>query len=328
MLEENLYRDKAVYASYLIDDNEVLKSSSGGIATAMARHVISHGGKVAGVAYSEDFMTAEYVLIDEIKDVDRLRGSKVISVIPNGIFNKIEENLEKCQVLFFGLPCMVAALRSYLKKDFDNLILCELICSGRVSSRVHKDYCNYLCKKYHSQIISFTIRGKDSTWLPEMMKVGFANGKEFKFPFKRTEYGQAFKILKEEACLKCKHKGNGRQGDLMIGDFWGATPADPFWNDKGVSVVLCETNKGVVFFSGIKDVCKYETTFSRAVEGNPSVVRATKKHKERDFLMGTFRNEGLFPAMKKSETMKHIRLTNVLEKIPFYSFLKQIRKLV
>ena len=328
MFEEYINHDKAVYASYITDDNEILKSSSGGIATAMARHVISHGGKVAGVAYSEDFLTAEYVLIDDIKDVDRLRGSKVTSVISNGIFKKIEENIEKCQVLFFGLPCMVAALRSYLKKDFDNLILCELICSGRVSGRVHKDFCNYLCRKYHSQIISFTVRGKDNTWLPEMMKVGFANGKDFIFPFKKTEYGQAFKIFKEGACLKCKYKGNSRQGDLMIGDFWGATPADSFWNEKGVSVVFCETNKGLDFFSGIKDVYKFETTFCRAVEDNLSVVRATKMHKERDSLMEIFRSEGLFPAMKKSETMKHIRLTNLLEKLPFYSILKKIRKLV
>lgn len=34
------------------------------------------------------------------------------------------------EVIFIGLPCQVAALRTYLKIDFRNLILVDIICHG------------------------------------------------------------------------------------------------------------------------------------------------------------------------------------------------------
>lgn len=328
MFDEYQNHDKAVYASFMLEDDEILKSSSGGVATAMAKYVIKNGGKVAGVTYNSDFMSAEYVLIDSIADLDRLRGSKVISVNSNGIFKKVEEALKTCQVLFFGLPCMVAALKKYLKVDYGNLILCELICSGKASDKIHKEYCKELLSRYGSSITSFTVRGKDTEWLPEMMKVQFSNGKEYNYPFKKTEYGQAFKILKEEGCLRCGFKGNNRQGDIMIGDYWGATPDDVFWNKRGVSVVFCETQKGFDFFQKIDGLYKLETTFSRAVEHNLSVIHVTKKHPERDSLIGIFREKGMFAAMKQSKAMRHVKRTNMMEKLHILPFLKKIKSII
>lgn len=52
--------DKCYYGS-LKDVNEVRKSSSGGLAASIAKHVIQRSGIVYGVAYTSDFKGAEYI---------------------------------------------------------------------------------------------------------------------------------------------------------------------------------------------------------------------------------------------------------------------------
>ena len=59
MYEAYNQHDIAVYAAYLEDNAKLLQSASGGVATALSEWVLSQGGHVAGVAYSEDFRRAE-----------------------------------------------------------------------------------------------------------------------------------------------------------------------------------------------------------------------------------------------------------------------------
>ena len=63
MFEEYTSHDVAVYAGYIDDDAKLLKSASGGIATALSEFWIDNGGAVVGVAYSEDFHGAEYITV-------------------------------------------------------------------------------------------------------------------------------------------------------------------------------------------------------------------------------------------------------------------------
>ena len=70
--------DVSVYGGYLVDESKLMQSSSGGIATALAEYMIEQGGYVAGVAYSEDFYKAEYILIHSISEISKLKGSKYI----------------------------------------------------------------------------------------------------------------------------------------------------------------------------------------------------------------------------------------------------------
>ena len=321
-------RNLGVYAAYVDNSDDILMSASGGVASAFAKHVIRQGGVVAGVAYNIDFSGAEYILVDNLEDVDKLRGSKVIPAATNNIFDKIWNEVDKGRsVLFFGLPCMIAVAKQRLKPYSDSIIFCELICSGRTYNRVHKDYCSYLQMKFNAKLTSFSVRTKKDSWLPEYLYATFSNGEQFMYPFKRTEYGQGFKILKQEACLNCNYKGNNRHGDIMIGDFWGANPDDIFWNEKGVSAVLIETRKGLDFFMSVSGLNRYETTWDRVISGNPSVIKSPVAHLERGKLIDLFRKEGLFPAMKNSKTMRYIRLEDKLKKFHLAFFIKIIKKL-
>ena len=57
-------------------------------------------------------------------------------------------------VLFSGTPCQVSALKSFLSKDYENLITTDFICHGVPSRRIWREYIEELRdgKKIRSDI--------------------------------------------------------------------------------------------------------------------------------------------------------------------------------
>ena len=161
MYEEYRGHDIAVYAGYLCDDKELLACASGGVATALARHMILNGGYVAGVTYSDDFMEARYEIAQSLERLDKFKGSKYIEVNKHNVYNEVKHLLDAGEaVLFFGVPCVVAALRTFLKTDYEKLIAVELICHGPTAGKVHRQYVEYLQKQYQSKIVEFSVKRK------------------------------------------------------------------------------------------------------------------------------------------------------------------------
>lgn len=305
MFESFKNHDEAVYGGYLNDDDKLLASSSGGIATALAEYAIEKGWYVAGVVYSKDYYRAEYLITKKAEDIKRLRGSKYIFADLGDTYIKIKELLKKEQkVLFFGLPCTVGALNSYCRELRKNLLTCELICHGPTLNRVHKEYIENLEKKYRSKIIDFSVRYKENKWIPGYLYAKFSNGKKFKKPFYETEYGIAFSIAARDSCYKCKFKGNNRTGDIMIGDFWGATCNDSYWNDKGVSVIFAETEKGNILLHEIKSIKLFDTNFEKTISNNLMVIESRKIKPQREKFLNDLDKYGLIIAVKKMLTIK------------------------
>ena len=145
MYSEYNKHDIAVYGGYLSDNAKILQSASGGIATALSECMLQQGGYVVGVAYSDDFYKAEYVIIDSISEIDRLKGSKYIDCDKKNVYSDVKKLLDSGQkVLFFGLPCVVGALYNFLGERPEKLLTCELICHGPTYAKVHSDYVKFL----------------------------------------------------------------------------------------------------------------------------------------------------------------------------------------
>ncbi len=296
----------AVYGGYLKERRKLLESSSGGIATALAEHIIGEGGYVAGVAYDASFRKAEYIVVDNVNDLSRLKGSKYIETDKCNVFTKVRDILNQGKrVLFFGLPCIVAALYGTLRgTSTDNLITCELICHGHTSQKVHQEYIDHLEKKHRSKIVRFSVRYKKNGWTPSYVHAEFSNGKTFEKPFYDTEYGHAFSVYSNLPCYSCRFKGNDRQGDIMLGDFWGAKKEDPFWNDNGVSVVLVHSKKGLDFINSTDGIALFETSLERAISGNPNIIRQRKLPDSRERFDRLFQEKGLLYAAKHTKSRK------------------------
>ena len=306
-----------VYAGYIERTETLFHSASGGLATALSEAVIDKGGIVAGVAYSADFHSAEYILVDKKEELTRLQGSKYMEVVRGSIYQDVKKLVEAGRlVLFIGLPCSVAAMEKVMGKPSDRLITCALICHGPTKAQVHTQYVEKLEQDYQSPLTQFSVRYKKTGWcVDSYLHAEFQNGKVFEAPFYDTAYGYAFRTMGLPGCYDCKFKGG--QGDLMLGDFWSATPQDDFWNPNGVSVVFAQTEKGQELLSKTPGIRLFPSSFTRAVEQNPMIVKSRASAPNRTRFEALFAKYGLFTAVFRSHSLKHrvkVRVLKILGK--------------
>lgn len=140
--------------------------------------------------------------------------------------------------------------------------------------------------------------------MPTYLYAKFQNGQIFEKEFYSTEYGYAFSVMAQPGCYHCHFKGNNRTGDLMIGDFLGATKSDIFWNEKGVSAILAHTVKGKEFLQSTESIQLFETTFERIVANNRMVIQSRTPSPEKSKFEQLFAQKGLFYAVQHSKSLK------------------------
>ncbi|WMJ89817.1 polysaccharide pyruvyl transferase family protein [Anaerocolumna sp. MB42-C2] len=236
-----------------------MKSSSGAIFPELARYVIEQKkGYVVGVKYDKDMKVVSSIA-DNMEEVKAFYGSKYVKSDFEGIYPKIKQLLNDNQtVLYSGLPCECAALRSYLKKDYENLIICEILCHAAPSPKIFAQYLDYLKNKHKSRVVNLTFRNKNTGWLIHKcsMIIEFENGKNLTVNSRKNNYFRAFlnDFISRPSCSSCEYTYKNRVGDITIGDFWGIKDIDPsMFDDKGVSLITINDEKGSLIWDNIKD---------------------------------------------------------------------------
>lgn len=253
-----------VYSVMNKEEEVRMKSSSGAIFPELARYVVEEKkGYVVGVKFDEN-MKAVASIADNMEDVKAFYGSKYVKSEFEGIFPQIKQLLKDGHtVLYSGLPCECAGLRSYLRKDYDNLIICEIVCHAAPSPKILEQYTEYLKKKFGSKVKNITFRDKDKGWLihKATMVIEFENGKELRVNARRNNYFRAFlnDFIARPSCNKCEYTFTNRTGDVTIGDFWGIRDIDPdMFDDKGVSLLTINNEKGSKVWDNVKDRFAYK----------------------------------------------------------------------
>lgn len=244
--------DHRYFAGYANDMGIVRNSSSGGIWTLLVQEFLNEHPEGIYVAsrWSDDFKKVEYACGSGLDEIDQFRRSKYSQSYKGDIYDKVGNMLDNgISVLFTGTPCEVAALYNYLHRDYSNLTTVDLICQGPESPRAMREYMSYLEKKYRSSITSVSLRevGGDS-WIPQWMKVRFANGKIFFRPFYDTELGESLHTMQRLSCYKCKFAGDSHRANITIGDFHGADINGDYYNSKGTSIIVTNDLKGFELF--------------------------------------------------------------------------------
>lgn len=319
---------KHTYGGYMLD-NEILSCSSGGVATELSRQVINDGGYVAGVRYSNDYKSSYYCITNKLNELEYFKGSKYIVTDNLNIFEKIKYLLESDKtVLFIGLPCIMGALKKFLKITYNNLILCELICHGPIDSKYQKEYVEKLEKKFKSKVCFFSVRYKKNMWQPAYLYAKFENGKEFIREFYMTELGFAFSVTGRNACYNCKFKSNNHCGDILIGDYWGVDCNDSVYNPKGVSVLFAQTEKGNELIINNKKIFLETIEPDKAIINNPMIIKSKAIHPQKSLFDEIYREKGLFIASRKCGFKKQFysyMISKYFSKL-FPKFLKDILK--
>lgn len=257
---------QSCYAGFLDNENQLMKSASGGAFYALACGAIKNEYIVYGVRYSQNYKRAEYTRVIEKSGLEVLRGSKYIQSEKGFIFRKIEQDLkEGYKVFFVGLPCDTAALISFLRKPYPSLITVDLICYGCTTPMVADKYITWKEKQFRANVSYMTIKDKSSGWETPSLYMEFENGKTYRKIFRNTEYGVVFNKIVRSSCYNCSFKGENRWSDITIGDYWGVSSSEAIYNSKGVSLIFVNTEKGKEVLEWMEDfkVEKIDGTHAR-----------------------------------------------------------------
>lgn len=267
------------YSYQLPNKKELLKSSSGGIATMIANYILENNGVVYGASFSKG-SKIQHIRVDNKNDLDKLKGSKYVhSYIMNSYSDVLKDLKDNKFVAFFGTPCQIAGLKMFLSKDFSNLVCIDLVCHGVPSQRYLKD-------EIGSDVTSISFRDNNKYILT-------AYDNEQKVILRKnvyeSEYLSGFTdgFFCRENCYKCNYAQNKRVSDITIGDFWGLSEKSIFYNNRnsGVSEVLINTSAGKEFIDKIRnnDTLSFEErSVKEALEGNAQLNKPTLKSKNTD----------------------------------------------
>ena len=133
-------------------------STSGGAFSALADEIYKKSGYVGGAIYNEDWSVSQF-LSSSREDLSRLRSSKYLQSHLDGFYIAVREALKTGKpVLVCGSPCQMAAMKRFLRKPYENLMVVDYICRGIASPLYFKQFINYLEQKHHST-------GRDDTFL-------------------------------------------------------------------------------------------------------------------------------------------------------------------
>lgn len=296
------YKNKPpkVFAAYLKDVSERKKSTSGGVFATIARYVLSQGGILYGAALTEQLHVIHQSASND-NELHLLRGSKYVQSDLSDTFPRIKNNLRKGKIVYFtGTPCQVAGLKSYLMKEYANLITSDLICHGVPSQQLFNEHIKYLKNKHKTKYIyNFKFRNYETGEGGESFNYINQKGKHklcqtptyvlspFLFSFINA---YTYRI----ACYHCPFARLPRQGDITLGDFWGVR--DFYKNmdiSHGCSLVLLNNEKGERLWLDISNLLFHvEANIKEATKYNKNLLEHTAYNIIRKDIYAKVRSHG------------------------------------
>ncbi len=249
------------FYSFCADDETRKVSSSGGMFSVIAEHVLAQGGYVCGAAFDEN-MQLRHRIVNTSEELAPLRGSKYLQSDVNDCYKQIKALLADGKKVFFcGTPCQVAGLYNVLRKRPDNLITADLLCHGTPSQKFFDAYLADVSKG--KKVVDTQFRSKRFGWSYRGIVVKFEDGTEYvgtNTAEEKDPYVIAFikNLMMRYTCYDCKFNDYPRQGDFTIGDLWHSDKLDPKSNDKkGTSFVFLNNAKAEELFTTLCESAKY-----------------------------------------------------------------------
>ncbi len=299
--------EQKLYAAYQKDPEGVNKGSSGGMFELLARYCIREGYYVCGAAF--DGTKLSHRIIKDEGDILPLLKSKYLQSDTEGIYDRVIDLLRSGEKVFFcGTPCQVSALinicPNHLAKD---LLTADIICHGVPSQRTFDLYIESLEKKHGGEISDFSFRVKDNRYK-------HAHGYSYKVRkngkvktvsgiYTNCTFYNAFKnySIFRNGCYDCRYTTLKRVSDITLADFWGIEKYDFKANaDRGVSMVIVNSEKGERMFSAIKEgTVNKQFPLKYGVDSNHCLTNPTKKPRERDTIIKELSENGYESTAKK-----------------------------
>lgn len=140
-------RNKSIeaYACWSLDENDRKSSSSGGLASIFYAHFINNKSGIAyGCSYNNN-LNLVFSRASTLQEIEKFKTSKYSFSFIGETFKEVEKDLKnKLNVIFVGTPCQVSGLKSFLRKEYDNLLCIDLICHGMPPEQYLLEYISNL----------------------------------------------------------------------------------------------------------------------------------------------------------------------------------------
>jgi coenzyme F420-reducing hydrogenase beta subunit len=188
-------------------------------------------------------------------------------------------------VLFSGTGCQIQGLLNFLavrSVDTSRLLTVDLVCHGVPSPGIWESYISELEARSGQKVVSVNFRDKNACgWKAHKERITFEDGSS-RLEDVWTNLFYSNTILRP-SCFTCVFATTVRKSDFTIGDYWGIEKNAPeFDDDKGVNLVLVNTERGRETFSKLEDIDYRTTVLSNSLQPNliqPSSVDASKRRR-------------------------------------------------
>lgn len=279
---EELKKDKLAqpqcYAAEHKSLEVIFDSTSGGLFSALAEIMYRSGGYVGGAVFNEDFSVRHFISNDK-QDLLKLRSSKYLQSNLEGFYTQVRDLVRAGEsILVCGTPCQMAALRAFLGRDYDNLLIADFICRGINSPKVWQKYLQSFEERYGSPVVYAKAKSKEYGWRNLTQKVILKDGRHLYETVSQSNFTKGFirtGVYCRPSCYQCRFKGFPRIADITLADFWGIEKVNSSMEkDLGTSLVLLNTDKGAEYFEKIQNrIHAIQVPFESILAGNPALSR-------------------------------------------------------
>lgn len=286
------------------NENQRLKSSSGGTFILLAEHIIRHGGVVFGARFDANW-EVEHCYAETIEELEQLMRSKYVQSKIGNTYKQAEQFLKNGRkVMFVGTSCQIAGLKRFLRKEYDNLFAVDFICHGVPSPGIWRKYLEEIKSSRSEAAGKNTVLSLSLKSVPVITGINFREKQQGGYGWKKFGFvvqakspskgdknsvllssifnenifmkGFLANLYLRPSCYKCKAKNGAANSDITIADFWGIQKFHPkFDDDKGVSAVFIHTYKGKGIIKELTiglDIM--ESNFKAATASNTSFIRS------------------------------------------------------
>ena len=292
------------FAAQLLDWNELVNVSSGGVFWALAKTVVLEKGVVYG-ARQEGVDTIRHVRAATLDEAAELRRSKYLPSDLSGIFCEVRKDLDQgLSVLFSGTGCQIAGLLSFLGRPRDNLVTCEVVCHGIPSPAVWRAWRKTHETRTGKRMTGLTFRDKSAGWRNNQYRIEYEDGSSAVAPSVTHDFhaGYLAGLFSRPSCGHCPFASLPRKADLALADYWQyhGELADERAS-LGVSLVAVNSRKGAALLGSSKRFLHLEpTSKNKALESCRHLARPPEESNRRTYFFSDFRKGGYYYALKRN----------------------------
>lgn len=276
------YPEPSCYAASHKSTEIRFRSTSGGVFSALAMQMYREGGYVGGAVESPDGV--KHIISNNPEDLNALRRSKYTQSDARGFYTEVRRLLKAGEkVLAVGTPCMIAGMRRFLKRDYENLVLVDFVCNSLMSPRMVELVKDYEGRQAGSPVVHYHAKDKEVSWGKLVTRFDFKNGESvYRIGRGKGENNLRLRLYhthvgSRPSCDSCLYRGFPRFADITLADYWGGEKYHPALDDDmGTSLVLTNSPAGERLFAKVKDrmVCE-DSKFEWATEGNPAFFKTS-----------------------------------------------------